>query len=61
MKIKYKLTPEEFHQTLLAYIEQNKRLSENELLYPDTRNFHYQIANYQKELIERFLLIEKDD
>lgn len=61
MKIKYKLTPEEIYNALIAYSEQNKRLSENELLYPDTRNFHYQISNYQKELIERFLIIEKDD
>lgn len=61
MKIKYKLTPEELYKTLIAYSEQNKRLSENEMLYPDTRNFHYQLHYYQKELIERFLIVEQDD
>lgn len=60
MKVSFKMTAEELYTEMLSWIDQNRRLANNELLYADTRNFHYQLADYQKVLISRLLVLETD-
>lgn len=59
MNIKFKVTPKQVYNTLTSYAKQNKSLSENPFLEKDTREFHAQRAQYQKELLEMLLEIEE--
>lgn len=53
--MKYKISADQLYKEMSSWIEQNKRLANNELISPETRNFHYQIAAYQKELLARLI------
>lgn len=59
MNIKFKVTPEQVYNTLTSYAKQNQSLSENPYLEKDTREFHAQRAQYQRDLIKMLLEIEE--